>query len=79
MSLSWFPHLVRPQSPRSSPARRRWPRHWLEGLEDRWLPTTVTTLFDDVPGSLREAIALTAPGDTVHDAPGQTRRIILTR
>jgi len=52
-----------------------------EILEDRWLPSTltVTTANDQGLGSLRYAIALAAPGDTIDFAPtlaGQT--IILT-
>jgi len=52
-----------------------------EILEDRWLPSTltVTTANDQGLGSLRYAIAIAAPGDTIEFAPtlaGQT--IILT-
>src|SRR5262245_41155114 len=82
MALSWLSNLSRrPKSPcrggRPHEGRRRC-RPRLEALEDRRLPATVTTLLDNVPGSLREAIALTEPGGTVDFAPGLSGTITLT-
>jgi hypothetical protein len=42
----------------------------LEALEDRTLPSTVTTLADSGPGSLRDLVAQAAPGDTIDFDPG---------
>src|SRR5262249_4434181 len=50
----------------------------LEGLADRCLLATVTTLMDNVPGSLRAAIAATPAGGTVGFAPGLMGTITLT-
>jgi hypothetical protein len=50
----------------------------LEVLEDRCLPSTVTSLADSGPGSLRQAIADTAPGGTVDFDAGLAGSITLT-
>src|SRR5262249_29632988 len=63
-------------APPGRPPRRFVPR--LEALEDRFAPATVTTLLHDVPGSLRQAIALTEPGGTVDFAPGLAGTVTLT-
>jgi hypothetical protein len=47
-------------------------------LENRCLPSTVTTLADAGPGSLRDAIAGTPAGGTVAFQPGLTGTITLT-
>jgi hypothetical protein len=47
-------------------------------LEGRYLPSTVTTLQDVVPGSLRDAIATTPPGGKLDFEPGLAGTIILT-
>jgi hypothetical protein len=47
-------------------------------LENRCLPSTVTTLADAGPGSLRDAIANTPAGGTVAFQPGLTGTITLT-
>jgi hypothetical protein len=71
------------RSARSASRRRptllpgRW-RPRLEGLEDRCLPATVTTLADNVAGSLRAAIANTPAGGTVDFQPGLSGTITLT-
>src|SRR5262249_50820219 len=62
---------------RSSPGKRATFRPRLEGLEDRWLPSTLTVLntLDSGPGSLRAAIAVASSGDTINFAnslKGQT-------
>jgi hypothetical protein len=47
----------------------------LEGLEQRWVPSTVTNNNDSGPGSLRAAIASAHNGETINFAPslnGQT-------
>jgi hypothetical protein len=63
---------------RRSLPRRRHGRLSLEVLEDRCVPSTVTNLSDHDPGSLRAAIASTAPGSTVDFQPGLTGTITLT-
>src|SRR5262249_59014777 len=52
------------------PAVRFLPR--LEGLEGRTLPSTITVLnaLDSGSGSLREALAIAASGDTIDFDPG---------
>jgi hypothetical protein len=50
----------------------------LELLEGRTVPSTVTTLLDNVPGSLRDAIATTPPGGTVDFQPGLSGSVILS-
>jgi hypothetical protein len=50
----------------------------LELLEGRTVPSTVTTLLDNVPGSLRDAIATTPPGGTVDFQPGLHGTITLS-
>jgi hypothetical protein len=61
------------------PARRLAPyRPRLDVLEARCLPSTVTTLNDAGPGSLRDAIASTPAGGTVDFQAGLTGTIVLT-
>src|SRR5690348_9803265 len=63
------------------PKTTRWLRGYqprLEGLEARWLPSTVTNLDDIGPGSLRDAIAITPAGGTVDFQPGLAGTITLT-
>src|SRR5512142_1600009 len=60
---------------RSGGPRRR---PCLEGLEGCCLLSTVTSLDDAGPGSLREAIALTPAGGTVDFQPGLSGTITLT-
>jgi hypothetical protein len=63
------------------PPATRWAFHpVLEGLENRWLPSTltVTNLSDHDPGSLRDAITQAAPGDTINFAGGLQGTITLT-
>jgi hypothetical protein len=50
----------------------------LEWLEARCLPSTVTTLSDHDPGSLRDAVATTPSGGTVDFQPGLNGTITLT-
>ena len=50
----------------------------LEVYEDRCVPTTVTTLADAGPGSLRDALASTPAGGTVDFQPGLSGTITLT-
>jgi hypothetical protein len=60
-------------------ARARFPfRPRLEHLEDRAVPSTVTTLGDSGTGSLRDAILNTPAGGTVDFQPGLTGTITLT-
>ena len=64
------------------PCRRKRPaainRLCLELLEARCLPSTVTNLEDNGPGSLRDAIATTPDGGTVDFQPGLSGTITLT-
>src|SRR6516162_1585480 len=53
-------------------------RLWLEVLEGRCLPSTVTNLDNAGPGSLRQAILDTPAGGTVDFQPGLTGIITLT-
>jgi hypothetical protein len=50
----------------------------LETLEARCVPSTVTNLNDNGPGSLRDAIATSPEGGTVDFQPGLTGTITLT-
>ena len=50
----------------------------LEGLEERCVPTTVTTLTDNVVGSLRAAIVATPANGTISFAPGLSGTMTLT-
>jgi hypothetical protein len=50
----------------------------LELLECRTVPSTVTTLLDNVSGSLRDAIVTTPPGGTVDFQPGLSGTIVLS-
>jgi hypothetical protein len=63
---------------RRSSFRREEYRPQVEGLEARCLPSTVTTLADAGPGSLRNAIATTPADGTVDFQPGLTGTITLT-
>ena len=69
-----FRHLIRSLGTSARPGtratRRRPSGLHLEILEDRLTPSslTVTTSADSGPGSLRDAIALAASGDTIHFA-----------
>lgn len=56
--------------------RRNW--LYLEALESRCVPSTVTSLADAGPGSLRYAIATTPPGGTVDFDAGLSGTITLT-
>src|SRR5262249_29424471 len=53
-------------------------RPCLEGLEGRLVPSTVTTLVDNVPGSLRQALVDTPSGGAVDFQPGLAGTITLT-
>jgi hypothetical protein len=63
---------------RRSSSRGKAYRPQVEGLEGRCLPSTVTTLADAGPGSLRDALANTPAGGTVDFQPGLTGTIALT-
>src|SRR5436309_16086934 len=83
MFTSWLRRLAR-WSPRPPAARA--PRVGIrprvplrvEALEGRWVPATVTTLSDGVPGSLRDALATTPAGGVVDFQPGLSGPITLT-
>jgi hypothetical protein len=53
-------------------------RPWLEGLEDRCVPSSVTNLNDAGPGSLRQALLDTPAGGTVDFQTGLRGTITLT-
>src|SRR5438270_12485603 len=53
-------------------------RLYVEVLETRCLPSTVTNLSDHDPGSLRDAIATTPAGGTVEFRSGLSGTITLT-
>jgi hypothetical protein len=53
-------------------------RLYLEVLESRCVPSTVTNLSDHDPGSLRDALAITPPGGTVDFQPGLSGTITLS-
>jgi hypothetical protein len=61
-----------------APNRKRHSLLFLELLEPRCLPSTVTNLADNGSGSLRDAIATTPDGGTVDFQPGLTGTIVLT-
>src|ERR1700756_3838541 len=72
----WLPRFRRRTSYRSARPERRF-RPTLEGLEDRWVPSTltVTNNLDTGKGSLRAEIVAAKNGDTIVFAPslnGQT-------
>jgi hypothetical protein len=65
--------------PRQTARRHRLrTRLHLQVFEDRCVPTTVSNLSDNDPGSLRDAIATTPAGETVDFQPGLTGTITLT-
>src|SRR5437868_13936465 len=57
---------------------RSYTRLYVEVLECRCLPSTVTNLSDHDPGSLRDALASTPVGGTVDFQPGLSGSITLT-
>jgi hypothetical protein len=61
-----------------APNRKRLSSLFLELLETRCLPSTVTSLSDSGPGSLRDAIATTPGGGTVDFQTGLSGTITLT-
>jgi hypothetical protein len=61
-----------------APNRKRHRLLFLELLEPRCVPSTVTNLSDHDPGSLRDAIVTTPDGGTVDFQPGLTGTITLT-
>jgi hypothetical protein len=63
---------------RSRPAAWRPWRPRVEGLEGRYLPSTVTNLNDSGAGSLRYAVATAQAGGTVDFQPGLSGTITLT-
>src|SRR5262249_37399020 len=75
----WAHHAEGRFSPITRPAPQECTmRLFLELLEARCLPSTVTNLTDHDPGSLRDAIATTPSGGTVDFQPGLTGTIVLT-
>ena len=62
---------------RNKPPRRHSTRLRVETLEGRCLPSTVTNLLDNGPGSLRQAILDTPAGGTVDFQPGLSGTIDL--
>jgi hypothetical protein len=68
--------LHRPSTPRGPAPQRRSFRPRLERLEERTVPTTVTSNLDDgSSGTLRAVIDAASPGDTIDFDPslaGQT-------
>src|SRR5262249_47991592 len=79
--LSWLRNPTSIRSPRGRAQHRlaasRFPPR-LEVLEGRCLPSTVTTLNDAGPGSLRDAIVITPSGGTVDFQAGLTGTILLS-
>jgi hypothetical protein len=67
-----------PSGSRRSPHRRRPAVFRLECLEDRTVLSTVTSLGDSGPGTLRDAIANAAPGEIIDFAPKLHGTITLT-
>jgi hypothetical protein len=59
-------------------SKRQHTRLYLEFLECRCVPSTVTNLADSGPGSLRDALATTSAGGTVDFQPGLNGTITLT-
>jgi streptogramin lyase len=83
MFLSWLykgkkalTRDTRQRRPQPARPRTRY-RPWLECLEERWVPSTVTNLNDSGPGSLRDAISNTPAGGTVDFQPGLSGTITL--
>src|SRR4051794_14168511 len=77
LALRWSFSPPSARAPRGVGTRPRVPLR-VEALEGRWVPATVTTLSDGVPGSLRDAIAVTPSGGVVDFQPGLTGAITLT-
>ncbi len=75
-------HFLRVSRKASTDRKRAYPgRHvrlCLEGLETRDTPSTVTTLADSGPGSLRDAIASTPAGGSIDFQSGLGGTINLT-
>src|SRR5262245_56828063 len=75
MVLSWLRHTNKRRSTSHARgggfrARTKLLAPRLEPLEDRCVPTTVTTTYDDLsPGSLRQAIMNTPSGGVVNFEP----------
>jgi len=65
-------------SRRKAPTARRTVRPWLECLEDRWVPSTLTVLnnLDSGAGSLRAEIAAAQKNDTIVFAPSLNGKTI---
>jgi len=76
--LTRLVRLARSNRRPASVAGRLRSRLTLEVLEGRCLPSTVTNLADNGPGSLRDAIAITPAGGLVDFQPGLTGTITLT-
>jgi hypothetical protein len=75
--LNWWRHGSQ-NGQRTHLSKRPTRRLYLEPLEYRCVPSTVTNLTDHDPGSLRDAIASTLPGGTVDFQPGLSGTITLT-
>ena len=75
--FQWLAGSSRRERQTSRPNRRR-TRLYIEDLEGRCVPSTVTTLADAGAGSLRQAILDTPAGGTVDFQPGLTGTITLT-
>jgi hypothetical protein len=73
----WQNQMNISRRPRRTANRKQRPLN-LELLEGRTVPSTVTTLADSGPGSLRDAIANSAAGGTVNFQPGLSGAITLT-
>jgi hypothetical protein len=69
--------MIVSRRPRRTANLKRRPLN-LELLEGRTVPSTVTTLADSGPGSIRDAIASTPSGGTVDFQPGLSGTITLT-
>ena len=72
----WFRSSVRTRASHGLDRNRS--RLCFDVLEQRCLLSTVTNLNDAGPGSLRDAITATPPGETVDFQPGLTGTITLT-
>jgi hypothetical protein len=68
-----------PTGSRRASHRRRSAVFRLERLEDRLVLSTVTSLDDSGPGTLRDAITNAAPSEVIDFAPGLHGTITLTR